>query len=248
METRDIELSAIRVSDLNTRKDLDAGTEDASLTDLANSIQENGLLNPITVRTGSDGQYDLIAGQRRFLACRQLGMATISAIVRDDLADTDAAVISLVENVQRADMNPIDKAMAYQGIYDKYGSEQRVAKETGVTLKTVRRYMVLLKLAPSIRDKMTTSEGPAGVGTLEMLANTFPAEEQERVLQHITGFKLNIQKEILKKSKGDLDKIPGLTTQAMEGAFDTRLCKDGLCFEMSEELKAAVKAQLERDG
>ncbi len=171
METRDIELSAIRVSDLNTRKDLDAGTEDASLTDLANSIKENGLLNPITVRSGSDGQYDLIAGQRRFLACRQLGMETISVIVRDDLADTDAAVVSLVENVQRADMSPIDKAMAYQGIYDKHGSERRVAKETGVTLKTVRRYMALLKLAPSIRDRMTTSEGPAGVGTLEVLGN-----------------------------------------------------------------------------
>ncbi len=82
----------------------------------------------------------------------------------------------------------------------------------------------------------------------ESLAKTFPAEEQERVLQHIAGFKLDIQKEILRKSKGDLDKIPGLTSQAMEGAFDTRLCRDGLCFDMSDELKAAVKAQLERGG
>ena len=100
--------------------------------DLANSIQEQGLLQPITVRTAGDGQYELIAGQRRFLACRLLGSATISAIVRDDLDDTDATVVSLVENVHRADMNAIDKAKAYQGIYAKYQSAERVAKETGV--------------------------------------------------------------------------------------------------------------------
>ena len=138
MEVREISLDHIRISEFNTRKDLDAGTEDASLDDLANSIREKGLLSPITVRSAADGHFDLIAGQRRFLSCRKIGMATISAVIRDDIDDTDATIISLVENVLRADMSPIDKARAYQTIYARYGDYGRVAKETGVISRSER--------------------------------------------------------------------------------------------------------------
>ena len=162
--------------------------------------------------------------------------------------DTDAMIVSLIENVQRADIDPVDKARAYSAIYARYGNEKRVAKETGVTVPTVRRYMALLKLAPSIQDEMTTSEGPAGVGTLSKLAETFPAEEQQQVLQQIGGFKQGIQQEILKRSAGDLSKIPDLVEQANESAFDTRTCRDGLCFMMPPGLKAEVMNRLEQGG
>ena len=244
METKEIELSAIRVSDSNTRKDLDAGTEDTSIEDLANSIREQGLLSPIIVRTTTDDGYDLIAGQRRVLACGKLGMTTIAAIVRDDLDDTDATIVSLVENVHRADMSPMDKARAYQGIHSKYGDYSQVAKETGVSVTTVRKYLKLLNLAPTIQDKLTTAEGPAGVGTLSRLADTFSMEEQEKVLDAIGGFKQDIQQEILKRSGGDFGVLSGLKELAIEGAFDTRMCREGLCFTMPEELKKHVKAQL----
>ena len=118
----EIDLDRIRVSELNTRKDLQAGNEDADIEDLANSIRARGLINPVTVVPRSDGGYDLIAGQRRFLACKLLQMPTISAIVRENLNDNEAMVISLVENVQRADMNPIDKASAYQSLLDELGA------------------------------------------------------------------------------------------------------------------------------
>ena len=244
METRDIELSAIRVSDSNARKNLDAGTEDGNITDLANSIKEQGLLSPVIVRSASDGRYDLVAGQRRFLAYRQLGKSTISAMIRDDLDDGDATVVSLVENVHRAEMHPIDKAKAYQRILQKHGSVERVAKETGVTVPTVRRYLRLLNLASPIRNLMTTADGPAGVGTLSKLADTFAPEDQETVLEAIAGFKQNVQLEILKRSGGNLDKIHDLREQAMEGAFSVRTCKEGLCFDMPEEWKTRVRASL----
>jgi ParB family chromosome partitioning protein len=80
---------------------------------LALSIREKGLLSPITVLKNYDGTFDLIVGQRRFLACKQLGWKTIPAIIREEMDDTDATVSSLVENVHRADMSPIDKARAY---------------------------------------------------------------------------------------------------------------------------------------
>jgi ParB family chromosome partitioning protein len=120
LEVKEISINLINVSSLNTRKDLGAGTEDTSLADLALSISEKGLLSPITVLKNDDGTYDLIVGQRRFLACKQLGLKTIPAIIREKMDDTDATVLSLVENVHRADMSPIDKARAYQKIYERY--------------------------------------------------------------------------------------------------------------------------------
>ncbi|MCW3134992.1 MAG: ParB/RepB/Spo0J family partition protein [Methanophagales archaeon] len=141
MEVKEIRIAEIELSEFNTRKDLNAGTEDTGIEDLANSIKEKGLLNPITVRRNIDDTYSLIAGQRRFLACKSLGWDTIPAIIRDITDDTDATIISLIENVHRADMNPIDKARAYQMIYKKYHDYSKVAKETGVSVSTVRKYL-----------------------------------------------------------------------------------------------------------
>lgn len=247
MEVKEIKLGDIIVSQFNTRKDLQAGTEDTSLDDLARSIKEKGLLNPIMVRKNVDGKFELVAGQRRYLACSKLGWKTIPAIIRDNLDDTDATIISLVENVHRADMNPIDKARAYQKIYERYHDYDKVAKETGVSIPTVKRYLTLLNLAPSIQEKLTTAEGFSGISALSKLAETFSSpQQQEEAINQIGAFKQSIQVEIIKRSGGDLDKLAELKAQAMEGAFDTKMCREGLCFAMSDELKAEIKKLLEK--
>src|SRR5262245_52489935 len=113
VQTQNIPVAVIDVSQRNTRKDLDAGTEDATLENLAQSIKEQGRLQPPTLRPTTAGRFEVIAGQRRVLACRLLGLETISAFVRDDLTDDQAVAVSLIENVQRADMSPLDKARAF---------------------------------------------------------------------------------------------------------------------------------------
>lgn len=242
MEVREIKMADIRLSEFNIRKDLEAGTEDTGLEDLAESIRDKGLLSPLIVRRLDDGTCELIAGQRRFLACQKLGWKTIPAIIREVSDDTDATILSLVENVHRADLNPIDKARAYQKIYEKYKEYNKVAKETGVSVSTIRKYLALLKLAPSIQEKLTTAEGPAGIGTLSKIAETFASEEQEEVLDRIGGFKQQIQFEMIKRSGGDVGKLEDLREQALEGAFDTRLCR-GLdeCPFIPLELRRTVK-------
>ncbi len=255
MEIRDIELSTIKVSELNTRKDLNAGTEDAGLEDLANSIKEKGLLTPIIVKKNNDDSYGLIAGQRRFLACKRLGWGTIPAIIRDITDDTDATIISLIENVHRADMNPIDKARAYQKIYEKYLDYNKVVKETGVSISTLKKYLTLLNLAPSIQEKLTTAEGAAGIGTLSKLSETFAPDEQEKVLDKIGGFKQQIQLEMIKRSGGNVDTLEELREQAIEGAFDIHLyplCRslEGCQFipeELIEHVKEAIR-KFEEEG
>ena len=249
METKEIEIASIRVSALNTRKDMEAGTEDAGLDDLANSIRSLGLINPVTVVERSEGQFDLIAGQRRLLACRRIGMTTISAIVRTDLEDSEATVISLVENVQRADMNPMDKAKGYQRIQARYEDLKRVAQETGVTVPTIRRYLLLLDLAPSIQDCISTANGPAGIGSLSLLPQFFLSwEDQKWVLMQIGSFPIGTQVEILRRSGGNRDLIPGLTEDALEGVFSLRTCRDGLCFDLPEEFKLQLAKPIKENN
>lgn len=247
MEVKDIETNLINVSSLNTRKDLGAGTEDASLDDLASSIKEQGLLNPVIVQRKDDGTYDLIVGQRRFLACKKLGWTKIPAIIRDKMDDTDATILSLVENVHRADMSPIDKARAYQKIYEKYQNYDKVANETGVSISTIKKYMTLLNLSPFIQEKLTTSEGPAGIGTLSKLAETFSSpEEQEKVLEAVGGFKQSVQLEIIKRSEGNMGKIQELRLEALGGAFDIVICH-GIddCNLIPRNLKEPIKSLIE---
>ena len=249
METREIPINSIRVSSTNVRKDLQSGTEDANLRDLANSIREKGLIAPIVVKPLTGGLYDLVVGQRRFLACRdELGWDAITATIREDLDDTTAVVISLIENVQRADMAPIDKAKAFQGIYSQYGDYSRVAKETGVSTQTIRKYLSLLNLAPSLQDRLTTNDGPAGIGALSRLANTFDdPDEQEGVWEHISGLKQSLQEDIIRRSGGDWDKVPELKDEVVERDLNMRMCREGLCFTMPPAVKSQIM-ELLREG
>jgi len=252
MDVREIPLDQIIVSQLNTRKDLGAGTEDSSLDDLAASIREKGLLNPIMVRAASSGGYELIAGQRRLLACKKLGMASIPALVRSQMDDGDAVAISLIENVHRAEMNPLDKARALAALRDRYsGDLPRVSKETGIGTQTVRRYLALLLLPIEIQDRVSTSEGPARVESLSLLTRTFTKPDDViEAYDKTVGFSQEIQKQIIKATGGDISRIDELVEQAQEGAFDTKLCR-GLagklmCEYIPEELASTVVEMVEQ--
>jgi hypothetical protein len=118
------------------------------------------------------------------------------------------------------------RARACQEIYDTFGTFTRVSDETGVSIQTVKRYLFLLQLAPSIQERLTTNDGPAGLCTLSKLAELFQdSEEQEYVLKQIEGFTRQVQIEILKRSNGNIDKIDELRAQALGGCFNLIICK-----------------------
>jgi len=246
MEVKEIPIDQIRVSVLNTRKDLGAGNEDSSIEDLAGSIKEKGLLNPVMVRLTSSGDYEIIAGQRRFLACQKLGWSNIPALIRSDVADTDATAISLIENVHRAEMNPLDKSRAFAALRDGYdGDLQRVSKETGIGLATIKRYLALLSLPPQIQQRISTAEGPARIEAMSILSRTFEdPEDMIEAYDKTTGFSQEIRKQILRASEGDISRVDELVQQAQEGAFDTKMCRglEGklMCEYIPQELGATV--------
>lgn len=224
MRHLNIALDRLAVSTLNARKDLQAGQEDSGIEELASSIRQQGLLSPPIVRPLPDGRYEVLVGQRRLLACRKLALDPVPCLVREDLADTDAVALSLVENVHRADMHPLDKARALKALYDRHGSYERVARETAWSVSTIRKYIQLLALPEELQERIGTANGPSGVGTLAHLASTFSGDDAVQVYDRISGFTQRIQEEILRRSDGDLASIGDLVAEAQEGAFNVRRC------------------------
>jgi ParB family chromosome partitioning protein len=245
MEVKDLPLDDIVISLYNTRKDLVAGSEDSSLDDLANSIREKGLLNPIIVRISAGG-YELIAGQRRLLACKKLGWTKIPALVRSEIDDADATAISLIENVHRAEMNPLDKARAFDALRDRYdGDLNKVSKETGIGAATIKKYLNLLALPKTIQEKISEGQSPARIEALHALTRTFDKEEDMlEVFSKTVGFSQEVVKRILKASGGDRSKIDALVAKAKAGEFDTKLCRGQhgrfMCDYIPDELAPTV--------
>lgn len=224
MRQEDIPLDQLIVSALNARKDLHAGQEDSGIEELASSIHQQGLLSPLIVRPSAEGRYEVLVGQRRLLACRKIKLDPVPCLLRDDLGDTDAVALSLVENVHRADMHPLDKARALKALYDRHQSYERVARETAWSASTIKKYIQLLALPDELQQRIGTGDGPSGVGTLARLASTFSGDEAVDVYDRISGFTQRIQEEIIKRSDGDLSMIDDLVEEAQEGAFNVRRC------------------------
>ena len=248
MGIQEIAIEDVDVSEFNTRKNLEDGQTDSTIDDLANSISRQGLLSPITVLKKPDGLYSLIAGQRRLIACRQLGWASISAIVRSEITEADATAISLVENVHRADMNPRDKAVAFSALLDLLGSVKAVSRETGVGASTIRKYIRLMDLAPSLQDRLAAGEA-RNTQALARLARDIPDHEKQlEAWRRIGGFTQDVQEQIIQRLTPDLGNLGSLVDQAAEGEFGYHVVRNCPfdCPTIPDPLKDRVSELLEQ--
>ena len=154
---RQIAVALIRPNPLQPRKEFDP----AELTELESSIRANGLLQPIAVRVAG-GTFELIAGERRFRAVQRLGWNEIPAIVRD-IDDRALLTLALVENLQRADLNPMEEAEGYQQLLSQFSlTQQQVADVVGKDRSTVANTLRLLALPTAIRAMVR--EGALTIG------------------------------------------------------------------------------------
>ncbi len=226
MIVKEIPINDIDISEFNTRKNLSDGQEDSTIDDLAKSIEKQGLLSPITVYQQPNGRFALVAGQRRFNACRHLGWQKIPAIIRDSMTEADATAVSLIENVRRADMNPRDKALAFKSLIDKFGDIQSVSRETWVGLVTVPKYIQLLDLASELQEQLVAGE-VKNTGALAKLAQKFSnQEDQIQVWKKIKGFNQDEQQEIIKHVYSDLENLDEIVDKAHEGAFQSHIVRN----------------------
>lgn len=133
-----------------------------ALEELASSIVENGLLQPILVREYGDGRYQIIAGERRFRASKLAGLTEIPAIVLDR-DNKSVAQIALIENIQREDFNPIEEAMAYKSLKDEYGmTQEELSDKIGKSRSAIANSLRLLDLPEEILTMVASKELSAG--------------------------------------------------------------------------------------
>ena len=131
---------------------------DAELEELAESIRQQGLIQPIVVRPRNDGSYEILAGERRWRACQLVGKESIEVIVRD-VDDQAALAMSLIENIQRENLNPIEEAQGYQRLIDDFGLKQSlVGQLVGKSRSRISRLLSLLNLPVSARERITRGE------------------------------------------------------------------------------------------
>ncbi len=145
---KEIEVSLIKPGPEQPRKDFDK----KGLQELAQSIKEKGVLQPIIVRKAEGGGYYLIAGERRWRAAKAAGLKKIPAIIKD-VDSSSALELALVENIQRDDLNPLEMAEAFKRLIEEYGyTQEELSKRVGKDRATIANYLRILGLPPEIRE------------------------------------------------------------------------------------------------
>jgi ParB family transcriptional regulator, chromosome partitioning protein len=129
-----------------------------SLEDLSRSIKEMGVIQPLIVRSLSDGRYEIVAGERRWRAAQMAGFSTIPAMVRQ-LSDVESLEIALIENLQRENLNPLDTAEAYDVLIEKFSyTHEELAKRIGKDRSNITNYLRLLKLPDPVKESVRKEE------------------------------------------------------------------------------------------
>ena len=175
-----LKLEQIVENPYQTRRDFN----DGPLQELAESIKANGVVQPIVVRPGSDGRYILILGERRCRASRLAGKTTVPAIIRR-VSDEQAAEMTIVENLQRQDLNCLEQAEAYARLSRDFGlTQEEIGKRVGVSRESVSNYTRLLKLPKPVQQYL--SMGDLGFSEARVLlqlvdANLIPKIADEAV-------------------------------------------------------------------
>ncbi len=163
-----IPLDLIDENPYQTRRAFDP----AALNELADSIKASGLAQPIVVRPGANGRYLLVLGERRCRASKLAGKTTVSAIVRR-LGDEQAAEMTIVENLQRQDLNCLEQAHAFSRLSRDFNlTQEQIGQRTGVSRESVANYMRLLKLPQRVLDLL--GEGKLGFSEARLLLEAAP--------------------------------------------------------------------------
>ncbi len=138
--------------------------DESELDELSESIREHGVLQAILVRPapGASGEYQIVAGERRWRAAQRANLHTVPVLIRE-LSDGEVAEISIVENVQRADLNPLEEAMGYKALLERFGrTQETVAKTVGKSRSHVANALRLLNLPETVREHVSAGRLSAG--------------------------------------------------------------------------------------
>ena len=157
-------VSTLRISEIEPNKNQPRKSfNNETLKQLADSITEHGVLQPLIVRSIAAGNYMIIAGERRWRAAKMAGLSEIPVIIRDDLSDEQAMQIAMIENLQRENLNPIEEALGYKELIDKFGMTQdKLAQVLGKARSSVANSLGLLALPNGVQELLRNGSLSAG--------------------------------------------------------------------------------------
>lgn len=219
----EVDIEAIEINPFQPRTNFN---EDA-LQELASSIKELGVIQPITVRKLDFNKYQLISGERRLRASKLVGLQTIPAYIRI-ANDNESLVMALVENIQRHDLDPIEIALSYQRLIDEIQlTQEQMSERVGKKRSTITNYLRLLKLDPIIQTGIR--DGFISMGHGRAMINIEDQDVQTEIYQKIVSQNLSVRDtEALVKKYQD-----GLKT-------NTSKSKKGSSFSVADEQKKAI--------
>jgi ParB family chromosome partitioning protein len=161
------------------------------LAELAASIAANGVVQPVLVRPVASGRFQLIAGERRWRASLLAGKTTVPAMLRQ-VSDEQAMEITIVENLQRADLNPMEQARAFERLGREFHmTQEQMAQRTGKDRTTVANFLRLLRLPPGVQNRVEAGE--LTFGHARALLALEHAEEMEKAAQRITALSMSVR-------------------------------------------------------
>jgi len=203
-----------------------APIHDQDLVELAASIEEHGIIQPLIVTRAPDG-YQLIAGERRWRAARLARYSTVPVIVKD-VAPSEMLELALVENLQRSDLNPLEEATAYRQLTEVFGlTQEQVARRVGKSRVAVSNTLRLLKAARPVQEALL--EGKLSEGHARALLGLEQVEAQEAALKTVLRRELNVRQteELvrrllgLRRENGEQRPVPEISpeTRALESRF-----------------------------
>ncbi|WP_251717209.1 nucleoid occlusion protein [Lactobacillus agrestimuris] len=246
-QIQDIELSKISPSQFQPRRQF---SED-SINELAQTLDKEGLLQPIVIREVDEGdKYEIIAGERRFRAAKSLHWDKIPAIV-NNMDDDQAASLALIENLQRENLNPIDEAHAYTNLMKLNNlSQTELAKNMGKSQSYVANKLRLLKLTPKVQSYLVSGEITARHGRAllnlsekdqgrvvdEILKNNLNVKDTEAIARDVDGYFTKKEKEKTEEKRRVVNRIPkDLKVQINTIKQAVKLAKDsGIKVKVSE--------------
>jgi ParB family chromosome partitioning protein len=161
------------------------------LAELTASLKQSGLLQPILVRRKGDGIYELISGERRWRAAKEAGLETIQAVIRN-CGDEESVVLALVENLQRADLNPMEMARAYHRMMNEFGLTQDIiAQRVGCERSSIANVVRLINLPSEVQQLIETNQ--LSMGHAKVVLGLPGQNEQLRVAQRVVSKALSVR-------------------------------------------------------
>ncbi len=211
-----------------------------ALQELAQSIRENGILQPIVARRTKSGKLEIIAGERRWRASQLAGLHEVPVLLRD-YDDKQALELAIVENIQREDLNPIEEAEGYSRLISEFKlSQQQVAEKVGRDRATVANAVRLLSLPEQVKEMISTND--LSVGHAKVLLSLQDSRKQIELAKKVVNEKIavrKLEKLVQSVNKGAELEVPSIST--------ANAVKDRLIAAMSEDLQKALGTKVSID-